>query len=59
MDLLIDENLKVWVLEVNDHPSLDIHFKKEFMGPKPTEEDIDPCDLYVKSKVVEDAVKIA
>ena len=59
-DLIIDEKLKVWVLEVNDHPSLDIYFKKEFMGgPKPTEEDICPVDFYVKSRVVRDAVAIA
>ena len=36
-DLIIDEQLKVWVLEVNDHPSLDIHFSKEFNGPKKTD----------------------
>ena len=25
-DLLIDRNLKAWILEVNDHPSLNIYF---------------------------------
>jgi hypothetical protein len=25
-DLLLDSNLKAWVLEVNDHPSLNIYF---------------------------------
>ena len=47
------------MLEVNDHPSLDIYFSKEFMGPKPGEEDIDPCDLYVKGRVLADAIQIA
>jgi len=26
LDLLIDKDLKAWVLEVNDHPSLNIFF---------------------------------
>ena len=26
LDLLIDRDLKAWVLEVNDHPSLNIYF---------------------------------
>ena len=26
LDLLVDTNLKAWVLEVNDHPSLNIFF---------------------------------
>ena len=26
LDLLIDKDLKAWVLEVNDHPSLNIYF---------------------------------
>jgi hypothetical protein len=25
-DLLIDRDLKAWILEVNDHPSLNIYF---------------------------------
>ena len=58
--MIIDEDLKVWVLEVNDHPSLDIFFSKNFMGgPKPTEDDIDPCDLYVKGRVLADAIQLA
>ena len=26
LDLLIDAKLKAWVLEINDHPSLNIYF---------------------------------
>jgi len=48
------------VLEVNDHPSLNIYFEKEFMGgKKPTEEDICPVDLMVKSTVVIDTIELA
>ena len=28
-DLLIDQKLKAWILEINDHPSLNIYFEKE------------------------------
>jgi hypothetical protein len=55
--LLIDEKLKVWVLELNDNPSLDIYFSSEYMsGKKPTDEDICPVDFHVKSKVVTDTL---
>jgi D-alanine-D-alanine ligase-like ATP-grasp enzyme len=30
-DFLIDQNLKAWILEVNDHPSLNIYFDTAFM----------------------------
>lgn len=34
LDLLIDHKMKAWILEVNDHPSLNIFFdnSKEFFG---------------------------
>ena len=53
--------MTAWILEVNDHPSLNIYFDKSFMGsgPKVTDDDIDPVDLYVKSRVVKDSIKIA
>jgi tubulin polyglutamylase TTLL6/13 len=28
-DMMIDEDLKVWLLEINDHPSLNIYLEKE------------------------------
>lgn len=31
-DLLIDENLKAHILEINDHPSLNIFLEKDYMG---------------------------
>ena len=31
LDLLIDDKLKAWVLEINDNPSLDIYFDTLFM----------------------------
>ena len=29
LDVLIDQNLKPWVLEINDNPSLSIYFDDE------------------------------
>jgi D-alanine-D-alanine ligase-like ATP-grasp enzyme len=31
-DMLIDSNLNAWLLEINDHPSLNIYLEKDFMG---------------------------
>ena len=57
--MLIDDKMKAWILEVNDHPSLNIYFDTEFMNHKPqTEEDVCPIDLYVKSRVVRDAISL-
>lgn len=30
--MIIDEELKVWLLEINDHPSLNIYLEKDWMG---------------------------
>ena len=59
-DLLIDHKLKAWILEINDHPSLNIYFEKEHMSVKKMEEtDICQVDLYVKSRIVTDTVGLA
>lgn len=31
-DILPDENLDCYLLEINDHPSLDIYLEKDYMG---------------------------
>ena len=63
LDLLIDKDLKAWVLEVNDHPSLNIFFdpSEVFMGgdsKKLGEEDVCQVDWYVKSRLVTDTVNL-
>lgn len=60
IDVLVDEKGKAWVLEINDHPSLNIYFDKEFMNnvKKPSEDDICPVDLYVKSRLVTDVIDL-
>jgi hypothetical protein len=54
---LPDADLNCHLLEVNDHPSLDIYLDKEFMGGSSRQ--VSKIDLYVKKRVVEDAIKIA
>lgn len=49
------------MLEVNDHPSLNIYFdsSKEAMGQREmTDEDICQVDLYVKSRLVKDVIML-
>lgn len=60
LDLLIDSKLKAWVLEVNDHPSLNIYFDTSFMEAKRMDEtDICQVDLYVKKRLVTDTLNLA
>jgi hypothetical protein len=50
-DILADENLDCYLLEINDHPSLDIYLEKDFMGgglPK----SLSKIDLHVKKTVI-------
>ena len=58
--MLIDRNLKAWVLEVNDHPSLNIYFDNSMAmdGKVMTDEDICQVDFFVKSKLVEDTINL-
>lgn len=59
-DLLIDHKLKPWILEVNDHPSLNIYFDKECMSHRVmSEENVCPLDFYVKSRVTRDTILLA
>lgn len=62
LDLLIDEQMKAWILEVNDHPSLNIYFdnsKEFFQQREMTDDDVCPLDLYVKSRLVGDMISLA
>ena len=61
LDLLLDQDLRAWILEVNDHPSLSIYFDPGFMGSRGrmSEQDIEEVDLFVKARVVKDTIKLA
>ena len=60
-DLLIDRDLKAWILEVNDHPSLNIYFDTStaIEEKEMTDEDICPVDFLVKSTLVTDTLHLS
>lgn len=57
-DILLDRDLKAWILEINDHPSLNIMYTKEFMWAKKEDETLSYVDLHVKKTVMVDALKL-
>ena len=62
MDVLIDSQLKAWILEINTSPSMNMYFdaSRNFMERNEmTEEDICPINLYVKSRIVKDTIGLA
>jgi hypothetical protein len=57
-DVLPDENLNCYLLEINDHPSLDIYLEKDYMGGGGLKT-LSQIDLYVKKMVLEDTIILA
>ena len=55
-DIFIDNDKKVWILEINDHPSLNILLTKE--GPKGLLKEPSEVDRFIKMKVVGDAIRL-
>jgi len=56
IDVLVDQNLKAWLLEINANPSLNIGH--EDSTDFKAKEIISPVDKFVKEKVVEDCLLI-
>ena len=54
---MIDENLKAWVLEINENPSFDITVKKNLANGETTKE-IGASDRFIKYKVLGSAIKL-
>ena len=53
-DVFIDEKLKAWIFEINDHPSLNINLEKE--GEKGLIKEISEIDKYIKMKILGEAI---
>ena len=57
-DILLDEQYKGWILEINDHPSLNIYFDTKFMGSKSDEKILCQVDLHVKKNLIRDTLEL-
>ena len=58
-DILLDTELKPWLLEINNNPSLNISHEDENPPDKNKKKNlsfISPIDKYVKARVVEDTI---
>ena len=70
-DILLDKNYKAWILEINDHPSMNIFHNTEekdyaYQQPKKEKEPSDEeepivslVDLHVKTTVMADTLELA
>lgn len=56
-DMLIDNDLKAWLLEINDHPSLNIFLEKDYMGGG-MGKTLSTVDLYVKKTIIGDTIRL-
>lgn len=56
--MLPDENLNCYLLEINDHPSLNIFLEKDYMGGG-MGKTLSKIDQYVKKTIVGDSIKLA
>lgn len=67
-DILLDKNYKAWILEINDHPSMNIYHNTEekdyaYQQPKKEKESseeepvVSLVDLHVKTTVMNDTLE--
>ncbi|CDW75061.1 tubulin-tyrosine ligase family protein [Stylonychia lemnae] len=55
-DIFIDDKLKAWLFEINDHPSLNIFIEKE--GEKGLIKEPSEIDKYIKMKILGEAIQL-
>ena len=57
MDVLVDENLNCWLLEVNANPSLNVYTDKELPNGD-IEQTLSELDKFVKTNLLSDVIKV-
>ena len=58
IDVLLTEDCKAWLLEINANPSLRVDFESE-ISPGVMQSTPSPLDFFVKTRVVEDGILIS
>lgn len=53
-DVFLDKNLKAWLFEINDHPSMNINLEKE--GDKGLIKEVSEIDKFLKVKILGEAI---
>ena len=57
-DVLLDSNLKAWLIEINENPTMNAFLCKQEMACNHKECPISPVDQYVKKQVLYDVVEL-
>ena len=57
LDILVDETLNAWLLEVNANPSLNVYTDKELPNGD-IEQTLSELDKFVKTSLISDTIKI-
>ena len=57
MDILLDEKLQVWLMEVNANPSLNV-YTDTLLPNGDIEQNLSELDKYVKTNLVSDTLRL-
>lgn len=57
LDILVDENLNAWLIEINANPSLNVYIDKELPNGD-IEQTLSELDKYVKCMLISDTFKL-
>ena len=58
LDIMIDANLKAWLIEINDNPTMNTFICKQEMACNHRDCPVSPVDQLVKKQVLYDAVNL-